>query len=230
MVPLRGDDEAVQHRCRDVHRCCFRRRRSGAASDWAGCWTLIIGRSPEGASSGADRMISISRTPPRVVAQSVSPGCLRPLVGVAFSLARSRFLRRSAGPKRFDSWGSLPVQADCTRFQFWTLRGRRLPRRVIRAILRQLWALPVPAEEPKLRRQRESRRREAPEGNVSKNDTGKRLGKYTPPLRVGRDRLFLGRPAAAQGRRQHLTFTRRQSDVYYRNAWEPKMKILVERG
>jgi hypothetical protein len=77
---------------------------------------------------------------------------------------------------------------------------------------------------------RESQRREAPEGDVSKNGTGKRLGKYTPLLRVGRDRLFLGRPAAAQGRRPHLTFTQRQSDVYYRNAWEPKMRILVERG
>jgi hypothetical protein len=101
---------------------------------------------------------------------------------------------------------------------------------VFGAILRRLWALLAPAEEPKLWRQRELQRREAPEGNVSKNGTGKRLGKYTPLLRVGRDRLFLGRPAAAQGRRPHLTFTQRQSDVYYRNAWEPKRKILAERG
>jgi hypothetical protein len=40
----------------------------------------------------------------------------------------------------------------------------------------------------------------------------------------------LGRPAAAHGRRPHLTITHRQSDVYYRNAWEPKMRILLERG
>jgi hypothetical protein len=158
-------------------------------------------------------MISISRTLPRVVVHSVSPGCLRPLVGVAFSLACIRLLRRSAGPKRFDSCGSLPVQADCTRFQFWTLRGRRLPRRVSGAILLRLWAPPVPAEEPKLWQQRESQRREAPEGNVSKNGVGKRLGKYTSLLRVGRGRLFWGRPATAQSRRPHLTTPHVQAEA-----------------
>jgi hypothetical protein len=78
--------------------------------------------------------------------------------------------------------------------------------------------------------ERIAERRKASEGNGSTNGTRKRLGKYTPLLRVGRDLLFLGRPAAAPGRRPHLTFTQRQSDVYYQNAWEPKKNILVERG